>query len=95
MERLSLQDSRFRNACAIAIVMAMVGLTWSPRQALACPRICPQFLTQYCVLEPDGTVSSVETNPCFACKQHLRILYQGACKVWFGPPRTCSGTSCK
>ena len=94
MKRSPLQNSRFRNACKVALSAAVIGLALAPRETAACPRICPQFLAQYCVVEPDGNISTVWTNPCFACRQHIRILYSGACKLWFGIPRTCKGTSC-
>ena len=94
MKSSLLQSSWLPTFCKIAIVAVVFGLALGPRQSAACPRICPQFLAEYCVVEPDGQISTVETNPCFACRQHLRILYMGHCKLWIGPPRTCKGTSC-
>jgi hypothetical protein len=94
MKRSPLQSSRFRNACKIAVLAAVIGLTLAPRETSACPRFCPQYLTQYCVVERNGTIGTVWTNPCFACWQHIRILYRGECRWWIGPPRTCKGTSC-
>jgi hypothetical protein len=95
MKRSPLQNSRFRNACKVALLAAVIGLALAPRETLAaCPRFCPQFVTDYCVVEPNGTIATVGTNPCFACWQHLRILYRGQCKIWYGPPRTCKKTGC-
>jgi hypothetical protein len=94
MRRASLQNSWLRNAYKLAIFAAAIGLALAPREASACARICPQFLAQYCVVEPDGMISTVWTNPCFACWQHLRVLYQGQCRIWWGFPRTCRGTAC-
>jgi hypothetical protein len=83
------------DACKIAGLASVIGLALSPRAGLAaCPKICPQFLTAYCVMEPDGTISTVNTNPCFACRQNIRVLYMGACKTSTGFPRTCNGTTC-
>jgi hypothetical protein len=94
MRRSPLQSFCFRNALKVALLAAAVGLALTPRDASACPRFCPQFVTNYCVLEPDGTIVTKETNPCFACKAHDRILYIGACKYWWGPPKSCQGGSC-
>jgi hypothetical protein len=43
-------------------------------------RICPQFLTKYCVVTRSGRRETVETNPCFARERHWRILHAGACR---------------
>jgi hypothetical protein len=97
MRGLSRQNSWLRTSCKIAALAAVVGFALLPRAsaaAAACPRFCPQYLAEYCVLEPDGQISTVWTNPCFACHQHIRILYAGACKIWIGIPRTCKGTTC-
>jgi hypothetical protein len=77
-----LHGSWRRNACKIAVFVMVIGLAlWPHRTLAACPRVCPQYLTRYCVREPDGTISTVQTNPCFACKRHVRILHIGACKL--------------
>jgi hypothetical protein len=74
--------SCFRNVCKIAMIaIAIILVLWSPGTLVACPRICPQYLTQSCVREHDGTISTVQTNPCFACRRHVRILHIGACKL--------------
>jgi hypothetical protein len=63
--------------CVIATLIAAPGFV--PR-ATAAPKICPQFLTAYCVVTPSGHRETIETNPCFARQKHLRILHRGACK---------------
>lgn len=95
MKSSSLQSSWLRNFCKIAMLAVVIGLILAPGRASACSKICPQYLAQYCVVQPDGQIATVWTNPCFACWAHLRILYMGTCKIWIGPPRTCKGTTCQ
>jgi hypothetical protein len=65
---------------ALAILWLGLGLAIAPSGVWACPRICPQFLTRYCVEGPGGRVFTTMTNPCFACWRDQKILYQGACR---------------
>lgn len=74
MKSSSLQSSWLRNFCKIAILAVVTGLIFAPSGASACSKICPQYLAQYCVVQPDGQIGTVWTNPCFACWQKLRIL---------------------
>ena len=95
MRHSLLHGSWLRKVCKTALAATVLGLAFVPGESQArCPRICPQFVTQFCVVEPDGAISTVLTNGCFACWAHQRILYQGACKM--GPPwvRTCNKTGC-
>jgi hypothetical protein len=89
-------NARQWNVCKVALLAVAIGLLFAPGEASACSRFCPQYLAQYCVVQPDGQIETVWTNPCFACWQHIRILYMGQCK--FRPviiPRTCKGTTCE
>jgi hypothetical protein len=87
MRRLSVRNSSLRDAGKVTLFAAIVGLTLLPRETLAQRRpICPLWVADYCVLEPDGQISTVSTNPCWAKINHLKILYAGSCKViWHGP----------
>lgn len=71
---------QFENAWKIALLAATVALTFAPSDGAAASRFCPQFLTQYCVVNAAGMRYTAETNPCFARREHLRILYRGQCK---------------
>ncbi len=71
--------SRFNNFCNMAILAGGVALGFSPGEAVA-GKICPQFLTRYCVVDSAGHEETMMTNPCFAKQRHLRILHRGACK---------------
>jgi hypothetical protein len=64
---------------ALTILSLGVGLTATSSGAWACERICPQYLTRYCVEGPGGRVFTTMTNPCFACRRDLKILYRGPC----------------
>lgn len=81
-----LQSSWFGNAVKIALLAAAVGLSLTPRDASACPRFCPQYLVESCVMARDGQIFTKWTNPCLACKAGLRYLYRGACKFSWGGP---------
>jgi hypothetical protein len=65
---------------ALTFLSLSVGLASAPSGASACERICPQYLTKYCVEGPGGRVFATMTNPCFACQRDLKILYRGACR---------------
>ncbi len=41
---------------------------------------CPQFVTEYCVVEKDGFRHTAMTNPCFAMERGARVLHIGACQ---------------
>lgn len=43
-------------------------------------KICPQFVTDYCVVEKDGVRHTASTNPCFAEERGARVLHMGACE---------------
>jgi hypothetical protein len=97
MKRSPLQSSRFRNACKIAVLAAAIGLTLAPGNASACPRFCPFYEVESCVMARDGMIFTTWTNPCLACKAGLRYLYRGACRVGWGPlhgPVQCPDGSC-
>jgi len=83
------------NAWTIVLLMAAIGVGFAPRATAAAnfsptpqadaftdsyARVCPQFLTKYCVLTRSGHRETVETNPCFARERHWRILHIGACR---------------
>jgi hypothetical protein len=91
------QSSWLWTTCKVAVLAVAFGLVLAPGHAsAACPKFCPQYLAQYCVVQPDGQIETVWTNPCFACWQHIRILYMGRCKLpWGIIPRTCKGTTCQ
>jgi len=86
--------SRLGKFHAILALAAVSMLALAPGEVSAAPRFCPQFITKYCVMNSAGLIFTAFTNPCFAARQHLRVLYIGSCK--FGPvtPRTCKGTTC-
>ncbi len=72
----------------VPLTAALLATVAAP-DAVAKPKICPQFLAKYCVMNKADLIYTAWTNPCFASEQGLRILYAGACK--FGPlkpPRT-------
>jgi hypothetical protein len=99
MKRSPLQSSRFRNACKIAVLAAAIGSTLAPGNASACPRFCPFFEVESCVMSlRDGMIFTTWTNRCLACKAGLRYLYAGACKFGWGPPhvpvQACPDGSC-
>jgi hypothetical protein len=94
MRRLSVRNSRLWNAGKVALFAAVVGLALLPRETLAQRAICPLWVADYCVMERDGQISTVATNPCWAKINHLKILYRGACKViWHGPAQ-CVTSDC-
>jgi hypothetical protein len=60
----------------LAAVMIFV-----PAGNRAAAAICPQFLTQYCVVEKDGYKHAEWTNPCFAKEHGIKVVHKGACKA--------------
>ena len=80
-----MRHSWLPSSCKIALLIAATAIGFAPH-ANAATNICPQFLTKYCVLTPAGHRETVETNPCFAREQHMRILHIGSC--------TTAGTIC-
>lgn len=68
------------NTAEVALLAAVIGIALAPR-AIAAPTICPQYLTRYCVVTPEGERKTVETNPCFAAQQHMRVVHRGACRA--------------
>jgi hypothetical protein len=83
------------NACKLVVLVAAMGIGFAPRATAAAnfspvpqadaftdsyARICPQFLTKYCVLTRSGHRETVETNPCFARERGWRILHAGSCR---------------
>jgi hypothetical protein len=42
--------------------------------------VCPQFVTNYCVVDKNGTRHTEATNPCFAKHRGQRVLHIGACQ---------------
>ena len=81
-----LQTSRFRNAAMVGLLAAGIGLSLTPRDAAACPRICPLYEVESCVMARDGQIFTTATNPCLACKRGWRYLYRGACRFSWGAP---------
>ena len=72
--------SRFRKVhLAAASVLGLLASAASPADA-ANPKICPQFLTKYCVYNSAKLIFTAETNPCFAKQRHLTIIYAGQCR---------------
>jgi hypothetical protein len=65
---------------ALTILSLGVGLAATSSGAWACERICPQYLTRYCVEGPGGRIFATMTNPCFACWRDQKILYRGTCR---------------
>ena len=67
-------------AGATALLIAGLSFASPASAAPSTPRICPQFLTKYCVVTRSGHRMTAETNPCFARQRHWRIPHIGACK---------------
>jgi hypothetical protein len=82
------------NAFMIVVLVAAMGAGFAPRATASAnfspvprsdaftnsyARVCPQFLTAYCVLTSSGHRETVDTNPCFAHERHWRILHIGHC----------------
>ncbi len=89
-------EKTFRlNANSKVLMLAFgIALGLPAADAAAGPKICPQFLAKYCVVNRDGRIATVWTNPCFAREGGLRILYPGSCKIFHGPTPRCKGTTC-
>jgi hypothetical protein len=93
---MQLSTALLSRQAGLALGVAALCVTAAVSDAMAKPKICPQFLAKYCVMNKADLIYTTWTNPCFASEQGLRILYAGACK--FGPvnpPRTCTGSKCK
>lgn len=74
-----MRHSPLQKCWKFAVLAVSIGLGFLPGEALAA-KICPQYLTRYCVVNSAGIRSTIWTNPCFAREAHLRILYAGHCK---------------
>jgi len=73
--------SRLQKSGKIALIAAAAWLAFAPGEtAVAKTPICPLFLTTYCVVNAAGVRSTVETNPCLARREHLRVLHIGRCQ---------------
>ncbi len=74
MRRMSLAT-----ACKLTLLTVVIGTGFVP-PAAAASKICPQYLTKYCVVTASGRRHTVETNPCLARQRHWRIVHIGACR---------------
>jgi hypothetical protein len=86
MKKFSITSKLFTKFLLISATTACLYLPATDYAAAhACPRFCPLFLTKYCARFPNGSIHTVETNPCLACKRGWRLLYRGACHRPFTP----------
>ncbi len=71
---------RLSNLWKVALLAALAAPLFAPgRAAAANGEICPQFEARYCIVNCDGRHLTVMTNPCFARREHLRVLHAGSC----------------
>jgi hypothetical protein len=69
------------NAWCLAILSGIAATMVSmPSSQAAKPKVCPQFVTDYCVVNKDGYRHTEATNPCFAKQRGQRVLHIGACE---------------
>jgi hypothetical protein len=67
------------NIATTTVLALLAASASSPAQAES-PKICPQFLTKYCVYNSSRLIFTAETNPCFAKQRHWTIIYGGQCR---------------
>jgi hypothetical protein len=72
--------SGFSKVIAAATALAFLGVSASSPADAASSKICPQFLTKYCVYNSSKLIFTAETNPCFAKQRHWTVIYQGQCR---------------
>lgn len=64
----------------LIIAAAFAGAKAGPLAAVAQERVCPQFLARYCVEREDGGHETRMTNPCFAERDHAKVVHPGPCE---------------
>jgi hypothetical protein len=62
------------------LAAALAAAVLAPMKGHAQERVCPQFLAQYCVERDDGAKETRMTNPCFAERDHVKVVHPGPCK---------------
>jgi hypothetical protein len=69
-----------RVSIAASVALGLLGVSVSTEASAANPRICPQFVTKYCVYNSSKLIFTAETNPCFAKQRHWTVIYLGQCR---------------